>query len=796
MHLRALLFSAGLALITAPLGGCWHDYGLPTDGGMDGGVDGGPTVDGSRPDPASAKANPFMGSGGMGYAFGSAFPGASVPRGMAKPGPDTSGPWGTAYFLHFDGYWYEDDTVRAFSQIHLHGTGAVDYGALGLMPSPVFDADHTSDDKLALKFQKANEHAEPGSYDVTFDPIGGASAGIHVELTATPHISVYRFTFPEGDTPWLVVNLDHHLENASVTHGEATLDAASQTVHGVVHYLGAMSDGFGGFDLYYALRTKQPWTSAQGWSAGVAPAALADGTTLSGAQAGFALRFDAVSAPTSPVEVQVGLSFVSEEGAAANLDAEAPRFDFDGQRAQAAAAWQGIFDRVRFDGGSYDQRATMLSALHHCFLMPSVVSDVDGSYRGHDKQVHHVAGADEHYVTELSLWDTYRTTHPLYSLIAPEAALDAVRSLVRMYDESGRFPKWPLAVGDSSSMVGAGAEVVIADAYLRGVPGFDSDEAKAAYDRLRPAAMDLVDPPGGRGGRGNVVDYINYGYVPSTVGGSVSVTTELAHDDFAMSQLAGALGLDDDAAAFLARSKNYRNLFDPQTGFLWAKTPMGRWAGKHDSPTNQSSDFVEANAWQSVWMAAHDVDGLATLMGGRDAFIAKLTEFFEQAKAHWDSLPEGAAERSLPLPYYWAGNEPDIQAPWMFAQAGRPDLTQKWVKWAMATFFNQHADGLPGNDDGGAMAAWYVYGALGFYPIPGSDIYILGAPLFPHIEIEVAGGTFTIDAPGVSDENLYVQSATLNDQPLTSPILKNQQIISGGKLELQMGPNPSDWGRE
>jgi predicted alpha-1,2-mannosidase len=306
--------------------------------------------------------------------------------------------------------------------------------------------------------------------------------------------------------------------------------------------------------------------------------------------------------------------------------------------------------------------------------------------------------------------------------------------------------------------------------------------------------MDMTDPPGGRGGRGSVVPYMRLGYVPATAGGSVSLTLEYAQDDFALGNLAGALGQQADADALAARRLGYRKLYDPASGFLRGRLDNGSFASTVFDPVDSTDDYVEADAWQSLWVA-HDVDGMATLFGGKKGLTDKLEMMFELSKMEWESIdPHDMATRVAPRPYYWAGNEPDIHAAWMFAQAGRADLAQRWLRWIMDTFYGTGVDGLPGNDDGGTMSAWYLFAALGFYPLVGSDRYVVGAPRFPHAEIAVAGGTFTIDAPGVSDANPYVQSVMLNGAPLAAPELRHADLRAGGSLVFTMGPAPSSWG--
>jgi predicted alpha-1,2-mannosidase len=725
----------------------------------------------------------FIGSGGFAYAFGSATVSAAAPQGMAKVGPDTTGPWGTVNFLHYSGYWYGDGTIQGFSHLHLHGTGATDYGVLAVMPSDGFDATRTTSAGYESTFKKASESAVPGRYAVTLD-----RGDIGVEITATPHGAHHRYTYPAGAAAAHVIfDLDHHLNGGTVTSADVTLDPGENRISGRLHSVGGMSGGFGGYDVFFAARTLASWTESQVWQGGGAPA---PGTSASGTGVGFELGFD-VSQPT-PIEIQVGLSMVSSDEAAANLGAEMPTFAFDDTQAQTEAAWGALLGAVRFTGGNASQQSMMTAALYHAFLMPTVQSDVDGSFMGMDGQVHMASGY--RYVTDMSLWDTYRTLHPLYALIAPGRALDAVTSLHEKALESGYFPKWPIATGEAGTMIGASAEIVVADAYIKNVTGFD---AEGAYEILRAAAMDATTPPGGRGGRDQVVPYMTYGYVPAETGNSsVSITTEYANEDFALAALAAGLGHSADAAALRARALGYRKLYDPATGFLWAKKEDGSWASQHTAPTWFNDDFDEANAWQSLWMVALDTSGLADLAGGKAQLVDKLSQMFELTKTDFDETDfTNPLSSGKQRPYYWGGNEPDLDAVYLFAELGRPDLTQKWVGWLRASQYTPGADGLPGNDDGGTMSAWLLWSALGFYPLAGSDRYVVGAPLFPHAEIAVAGGTFTVDAPGVSDENLYVQSAELNGAALTTPELHHADLVTGGALAFVMGPAPSTWGQ-
>lgn len=744
-------------------------------------------------------AVPFVGSGGFGYRHGSAFPGASAPHGLAKVGPDTKGPFGTVRFLHYSGYWYGDDTVQGFSHLHLHGTGACDYGVLAVMPLDGFSAERVTPDGYGLPMRKATEEARPGYYAVTLARPGGPD--IRTEITATPHAAHHRYRFSGGTSlaqRALVFDLDHHLNAGEVASAEVQIDPARQQLSGRLRSVGEMSRGYGGYDVFFVARTRTKWTSEKVWSDGAAPAA---GTQARGKGVGLVLLFDPPPSggTDEPLELQVGLSLVSVAGAAKNLEAELPAWQHEATQAATAAAWEQRLTTLRIHGGSEAERRTFYSALYRSFLMPSVHSDVDGSYLGSDGKLGRADGF--RYVSDLSLWDTYRTLHPLYSLIAPQAALDSVQSLLRMAQARGAFPKWPLAGGDSGTMIGAPAEMVVADAYLKGVTGFD---AEAAYRILRAAALDPTAPAGGRGGRDQVEDYMRLGYVPSSTNGSVSKTTEYARGDAALAGLAAALGHGDDAKRFAERARSYRALYDNKSGFLRGRAADGTFSWRAYEPTKYIDDYTEANGWQSLWMNDHDAlgadvgarpvgtgDGLIELLGGRDAFVRRLAEMFDSTRAEWDASDPGDPLAGSDRPtYYWAGNEGDIHAPYLFALAGRPELTQRWVRWLMDTQYSDGPAGLPGNDDGGTMAAWYLFSALGLFPIAGTDLYVLGAPRFPRVEVAVPGGTFTIEAPGVAAARPYAVAAALDGVPLSAPVLRHAELRAGRTLRFTMAAQP------
>ncbi|MFI5296998.1 MAG: GH92 family glycosyl hydrolase [Polyangiales bacterium] len=728
--------------------------------------------------PPSTPVDPvFVGTGGFAYAFGSAFAGAAAPNGLVKVGPDTKGPWGTISFLHYDGYWYGDDTILGFSQLHLSGTGAADYGVLGVMPTvEAITSANVTETGYASTFAKASEHGAPGYYAVTLD-----RGSIGVELTATPHAALHRYAFPSGTTTGRVIfDLDHHLQSGTISSASVSIDATGR-ISGTLHSVGQMSGGFGGYDVFYEIRASKPPTASAVWSQGMAPT---PGMTATGTQVGFALDFDV--ADGAPIVVEVGLSLVSNDGAKSNLDAELPALDFDGAWATTTAAWQAVTGVVRFAGATTALDTMLKAALYHAFLMPTYLGDADGQYRFGAVTVPKGSFA---FLSDMSLWDTYRTVHPLYATIAPARARDAVLSLAAMAAaRASVFPRWPIATGEAGTMIGASAEILVSDAVARGA--ITQAEAEPIWQQIRTSALD-----GTTAGRDHFAAYTHYGYVPASVGGSVSWTLESAQDDFASGQLATALGHPGDGATLLTRAHSWQHLFDPTTQLLWAKHEDGSWATGHVDATDLAGDFVEANANQSVWGAPHDPDGYATIFGSRANAVQALESFFEQSQTDWDATDwTNQLTANAPRPFYWGGNEPSLHIAYLFAQLGRPDLTQRWARWAAENLYSDGADGLPGNDDGGTMSCWLVYTALGFYPLVGTDRYVVGAPLVPHAELDVAGGTFTIDAQGSSDATPYVQSVTLNGSPLTVAELHQSDLKAGGSLTFVMGAAPSTWG--
>jgi predicted alpha-1,2-mannosidase len=718
---------------------------------------------------ATEWVDPRIGTGGLGFAHGSCFVGAAAPHGLAKPAPDTSGLFGTVSFQHYSGYFAEDDKIRGFSSVHLHGTGGTDYGVISVMPTLAFDPAKTSVVDYETRFGKQDELAAAGRYRVTL------ANQIAVDLTATPRVAVERYTLPADGA--LVIDLAKVLDGGKVDAATIAVDDAAHELTGQLHHLGGMSDTYGGYTLYFVIRGSTAWSSHWVWSA-AAPASQT-AATATGTGVGAALVV-----PAGTIDLAIGLSFVSASGARANLDAEVPVVDTDVVAATTTQAWRDQLGVVKLTGGTPAQRRTFYTSLYHAFLMPSVIGDVDGTYvlAGQSPRV----ATGWRQMSDLSMWDTYRTVASLYAWLAPASARDTTRSLVAFGDGLGAYPKWPLAIGETGSMLGASAEILIADATAR----LGDPSGAAAWPMLRAAAMDATAPPGGRGGRGDVDSYLTHGYVPLGASGRpVSTTTEYARDDFALAQLAGALGNTADHDALLARSHGWRALYDPTVGFLRGKNADGTFPTTAFDPTAFTDEYAEADAWQSLWMVGlHDPDGLAEVIGDTTAAVDKLTMLFELAKHDWETADESAA--NFPRPYYWAGNEPDIDAAFVFAMLGRRDLAARWSRWIVDTIYSDQPDGVPGNDDGGTMGGWYVFATLGLYPIAGSDLWVIGAPRFPLARIVVGDHELVIEADGAGDAAPYVQSADLDGVPIDAPTITHAQLQAAAKLHFVMGSDP------
>ena len=716
--------------------------------------------------------DPTIGTGGHGHTY----PGASVPFGMVQLSPDThdSG-WDWC-----SGYHRSDQSIMGFSHTHLSGTGAADLLDVLLMPTvgelkleP--GTRERPEDGYRSRFSHADETTAPGAYAVKL------ANGVRVELTATERVGLHRYSFPASDAAHVVLDLAHMVQG----EGGGILDSElrivdERTIVGWrrvtrwardrhVYFYARFSKPFAGFGLLVGQERRPGLREARGTRL----KAWVDYRTTAG----------------ESVLVRVGISPTSVEGARRNLEREAPREEFDRARDAARAAWRKALAVVSLEGGTTKQRRTFATALYHAFLAPTLFDDADGGYRGLDGQVHRADGF--HYHSTFSLWDTYRTAHPLYALVQRGRARDLVRSLIAMAQQhpDGVLPIWPLANGETHCMIGYHAASVIAEAWRKGIRDFDAGEAL----RLMKRQALKADYRG-------LGDYARLGYVPSDrEGESVAKTLEYSYDDYAIAVLARALGREDDAQAFLKRAASYANLLDPETRFARPRLADGRFAGPFDpvryGVSKQWQDYTEGNAWQYTFAAQHDPAGYVRLLGGRRGLEQRLDATF--------TTPLDLAAAGLPpdvtglIGQYAHGNEPSHHVAYLYAWAGVPWKTQERVRQVLDTLYDDTPEGLAGNEDCGQMSAWYVMSALGLYPVnPAGAFYVIGSPLFTKATLDLGDRRrLVVRAAGASPANRYVQSATLGGRPLTRAWVGHDELLAAGEIAFVMGdrPNPA-WG--
>ena len=717
--------------------------------------------------------NPFVGTGGQGFGIGSAYPGPAAPFGMIHPGPDTTDGDNAPGFYHCSGYYYGDKHIRAFSHTRIHGIGVPALSNIGIMPTRGNPADMVDEKNYRSEFSHADEEAHPGYFAVLLK-----STGIRAELTTGEMAAYHRYTFPAADDALVAVNVSHLTGDSKSLDARVDIDEKQQEVSGFIRFQGGLTGGGHGLKIYFILRSRTPFRTAGAWHDGAFDQGAA---SAAGATAGAVLGFQ--TTPGRQIEVKVAISYISVDQARANLDADAPGWDFDAVRTRNADAWEALLGRIRISGVADKHRTIFYSSLYHAMLAPTLMTEAGGSYVGLDRAVHAAVGF--RYYSDMSMWDTFRTLHPLLVILAPEYQRDFVKSLLAMADEGGYLPKWPARTNYSNCMISSPADTVIADSYLKGIRDFD---AERAFEAMKEVALGPTAPGSAYGGREGIEDYIKYGYIPADhKGSSVSETLEHAFHDFSIARMARALGKEDDYTFFMARSGNYRNVFNPATKFFDGRNADGAFITP-GTDTAWREVYTEGTAWQWAWFAPHDVPGLIALYGGREAFLERLDTFFQKSHKEPDTMMYDK--------FYWHGNEPDIHAAYLYLWAGRPDRTQEEVRWILLKKYGDGADGIDGNDDAGTLASWFAFSAMGLFPIPSTNRYFIGSPIIGKSEIKLQNGNlFTIVANGVSPANKYIKSAALNGKPLDVPYITHDAIAEGGTLILDMAPAPSDWGR-
>lgn len=703
---------------------------------------------------------------------GQTFPAVGVPFGMTHLTPQTR----NSVEKCIAPYYHQDRVIQGIRASHwMSGSCTQDYGSFTLMP--VVGQLRVDPQGRDEPFFHQREVSTPAYYSVRLE-----DSGTRMEATATSRAGILRLQLSTHEPGYLVIN-----PNSAQGAGRLEVLPERGEIVGStpVFRIYAGQGQPAGFSGHFVVRLEEAVREFGTWRNGrLAPAEAV--VQVEGSDSSAIGAYVRLQVPRDGVvRVKVGTSFTSVDEARRNLDAEIPGWDFDAVRAQSETAWREVLGRVDVDGGTPEQRTMFYTALYHASLLPRTFSDAGGSYPSFAGGATVQRAGDFVYHTDYSLWDTFRAVHPLQLLIAPERSRDMVRSLLEKAEQGEWLPIFPAWNSYTSAMIGDHASALIADAYLKGLRGFD---AERLYAFMRKNATESpADSSLYRDGRGRraLESYLRHGYVPleDSVPDAfhkreqVSRTLEYAYDDFALSQLAGALGRDGDRALFSERARNWRNVFDPETRLVRGRYADGTWVTPFDA--TERADFItEGSPWQYTWFVPHDVAGLIDAMGGRESFVARLDSLFDHG-------------------LYWHGNEPSHHIPYLYAYAGQPWKVQQRVREILASEYDAGPGGLSGNDDSGQMSAWYVFSALGFYPVaPGLPHYVLGSPLFPRATLRLEGGaTFSVVAEGVSDVNRFVQSATLNGQPLERGWISHEELVRGGSLVLVMGPEPNTaWG--
>lgn len=713
----------------------------------------GPLLHGQKIKDRSTYVNPFIGTAYHGHTF----PGACVPFGMIQAGPET----GNASWRYCSGYNYEDDHVTGFSQTRLNGTGVPELGDILLLPF----SEEIKDGLYQGKMDKGTEKASPGYYAVNLPGLG-----VGVEITATERVAYHKYIFKKGGAARLLVDLQSGLVHSPdamrrhVLHSETNMpDHKTITGHNEVnewvrrHFFYVIS-----FDRPYVVEkilAMQPEEKAQK----------------------MVLKFEGIQ-PGESVQVKIAISTVDIEGAKESLKKEAPGWNFDQVRLAARNKWNKIFARADVDG-SNDQKINFYTAMYHLFMQPSDIADTDGRYRGPDDKIHKADNGA--YYSTLSLWDTYRAAHPLYTLLMPEKVNGFVQTMIRHHKVAGFLPIWTLWGKDNYCMIANHAIPVIADAYLKGFKGFETEEAYEAVKQTATVSHFNSDWE----------TYDRFGYYPFDIveRESVSRTLESAYDDYCIAQMARKMGKKEDELFFTRRGNYYKNLLDPETKLMRGRDSKGNWRTPFDKFALShfiafGGDYTEGNAWQYTWHVQQDIPGLIKLMGGKKDFAAKLDTLFSLASPAEPNVPDVTGL----IGQYAHGNEPSHHVSYLYNYVGKSYRTQELIREITDRFYLPKPDGLCGNDDCGQMSAWYIFSAMGFYPVdPVSGEYIIGAPQIKSITLHLPGKKqFKIKASNLSRENKYVKSVAVNNRPIAGFSITHNKVMQGGVLEFVMKSNP------
>jgi predicted alpha-1,2-mannosidase len=706
--------------------------------------------------------DPFIGTDGHGHTF----PGATVPFGMVQLSPDTrKDNWDAC-----SGYHYSDTAILGFSHTHLSGTGVGDYGDIRFMPlsgelkiRPGIPG--TSESGYSSRFSHKKETASPGYYQVYLtDP------DVNAEFTTTKRCGFHKYSFTSAEDACVIIDLKEAVTTDIILDSYVRI-INDHEISGFRRTSGWAQDQV----IYFHAVFSCPFILSGIAKDGIITDGLQEAT---GKDLQAYARFN--TKEDNKVLVKVGISAASIDGAKRNLDAEIPGWDFEQVLILAKSAWAEELGRVEINGGAKEDRIKFYTALYHSYMAPNLFSDIDGHYRGHDGQLHQGAGFDIY--TVFSLWDTYRALHPLMTILQTGRTTDFINTFLDIQDKGGLLPVWELAGNETNCMIGYHAVPVIADAYLKGISGFDAEKALAAM--MNSARQDQF----------GLKWYKALGYIPAeSEGESISKTLEYAYDDWCIAMMAGKMNKKEEFSEFIQRAQFYKNIYDPDTRFLRGKR-NGMFTQPFD-PSEVNFMLTEANSWQYTFYVPQDISGLIRLMGGEKAFGEKLDKMFS---ASTGLSGRQQADISGLIGQYAHGNEPSHHMAYLYNYIGRPDKTQHLVRKIMDELYGVKPAGLCGNEDCGQMSAWFVLSAMGFYPVtPGSGYYSIGSPLFDEVNIHLENGKdFTIKADRNSVSDIYIQSALLNGENYAKSFLYHSVIMDGGTLEFKMSGTPEgEWGR-
>lgn len=698
--------------------------------------------------------NPFIGTDFT----GNTYPGATVPFGMVQLSPDNGYPgWN-----RISGYYYPDSTIAGFSHTHLTGTGAGDLYDIMFMPvtNPYKEMKDSILGIYSL-FSHDDEEATAGYYRVRLKDYD-----IDVELTATERCGIQRYTFPKSSAS-VFLNLNKAM------NWDATVDTRIEVIDSVTLCGYRMSTGWAADQrVYFYTRLSRPFDCI---TIDSIPVKNGDNEGL-----GCIARLDYDMEEGGQIVIRTALSGTSVDGAKTNFEAEAGSEDFDMYVARAKEMWNKELSKIEITCDDNDLKTCFYTALYHTMTAPTISSDVDGKYWGVDKKIHK---ADNVTYGTFSLWDTYRTEHPLLTYMHPERVNDMVKSFLNHYDQFGRLPVWNFYGNETDMMIGYHSVPVIVEAYLKGIGDFNAEHALEAC--VKTANMDSY--------RG-IGFYKEHGYVPAYSdpakweGWSLSKTMEYAYDDWCIAVFAEKLGHKNIADEFYRRARNYRNVYNPATTFMQPRDENGKFVEPFN-PDDYTEDICESNAWHYFWNVQHDIPGLIELAGGKERFTAKLDSMFTYTPSSNEELPIFSTGM---IGQYAHGNEPSHHVAYLYNYVGEPYKAQKYLSEIMHELYHNAPHGLCGNEDCGQMSAWYVMSAMGIYPVnPVSLKYDLGTPLFHKVVMHLENGKdFTVVANNLSRDNIYVQAVKFDGKPYDKLYITNDMIMGGGTLTFEMGNKP------